>query len=149
MLFGRALLLASDPEPAERMLQQATEKLPADPLAFYYLADAAERRAHFGVARQALLDYIALAGEDPDVRRRAALAVRVADLSMRVEDFPLAATWYERAAPSLAGDESVLVKLADARWRAGQTGCRPVDARQVLEKNPANSAARNLRSRVR
>ena len=66
MLFGRALLLASDAEPAERMLQQATEKLPADPLAFYYLADAAERRAHFGIARQALLDYMALAGDDPD-----------------------------------------------------------------------------------
>ena len=71
MLFGRALLLASAAEPAERMLLQATEKLPADPLAFYYLADAAERRAHFTVARQALLDYMALAGEDPDPRRRA------------------------------------------------------------------------------
>ncbi len=47
MLLGRALLLASAAEPAERMLQRATEKLPADPLAFYYLADAAERRAHF------------------------------------------------------------------------------------------------------
>ena len=73
MLFGRALLLASAAEPAERMLQRATEKLPADPLAFYYLADAAERRAHFPMARQALLDYSALAGEDPDAapaRRR-------------------------------------------------------------------------------
>ena len=65
MLLGRALLLASEPEPAERMLQQATAKLPADPLAFYYLADAAERRAHFDVARQALVDYIALAGDEP------------------------------------------------------------------------------------
>ena len=54
MLFGRALLLASASEPAERMLRRATEKLPADPLAFYYLADAAERRAHYPMARQAL-----------------------------------------------------------------------------------------------
>ncbi len=149
MLFGRALLLASDPEPAERMLQQATDKLPADPLAFYYLADAAERCAHLGVARQALLNYIALAGEDPDLRRRAALAVRVADLSMRIDDFPLAATWYERAAPSLAADENVLVKLANARWRAGQPEAARSLLDKVLEKNPTNSAARNLRSRVR
>jgi tetratricopeptide (TPR) repeat protein len=149
MLFGRALLLASDPEPAERMLQQATDKLPADPLAFYYLADAAERRAHFGAALQALLNYLALAAEDPDVRRRALLAVRVADLSMRVEDFPLAATWYERAAPALASDEGVLVKLANARWRAGQSDVARSLLDKVLEKNPANGAARNLRSRVR
>ncbi len=46
-LFGRALLLASDEELAERMLQHATERMPVDPLAFYYLADAAERRAAF------------------------------------------------------------------------------------------------------
>ena len=110
MLFGRALLLAADADLAERMLQQATERLPADPLAFYYLADAAERRAHFAVARQALLDYVALAGEDPDGRRRTAIAVRIGDLSMRIEDFPLAVTWYERAAPALPGDEGFVIK---------------------------------------
>jgi tetratricopeptide (TPR) repeat protein len=44
-LFGRALLLSQDVEAAETVLQEATEKLPADPQAFYYLADAAERLA--------------------------------------------------------------------------------------------------------
>ncbi len=148
LLFGRALLLASDAEPAERMLRQATERLPADPLAFYYLADAAERRAHFAVARQALLDYIALAGEDPDVRRSAALAVRVGDLSMRIDDFALAATWYERAAPSLSGDEAFVLKLAGARWRAGQADVARSMLDKLIERNPANTAARNLRRRV-
>ena len=42
-LFGRALLLASDQELAERMLQDATTREPVDPTAFFYLADAAER----------------------------------------------------------------------------------------------------------
>jgi tetratricopeptide (TPR) repeat protein len=148
LLFGRALLLASDPGPAERMLLQATEKLPADPLAFYHLADAAERRAHYSVARGALIDYIALAGEDPDLRRRAALAVRVADLSMRIDDFPLAASWYERALPTLPGDDAIALRLAEARWRAGRVDAARALLDKIIEKNPANAAARNLRRRV-
>jgi tetratricopeptide (TPR) repeat protein len=148
MLLGRALLLASEPEPAERLLQQATAKLPADPLAFYYLADAAERRAHFDVARQALVDYIALAGDEPDARRRAGLALRVADLSMRVKDYPFAVVWYERAAPGFNGDTSVLVRQAEARWRAGQPDAARAMLDRILEKNPANVAALNLRGRV-
>jgi len=131
------------------MLLQATAKLPVDPLAFYYLADAAERRSHYDVARQALVDYVALAGEDADARRRAAIAVRVADLSMRVEDFPSAVGWYERAAPTLAADEAFIVKLADARSRTGQTESAKSALDKLLEKNPANAAARNLRRRIR
>ncbi len=149
MLFGRALLLASASEPAERMLRLATEKLPADPLAFYYLADAAERRAHYPMARQALLNYSALAGEDPDARRRAGIAVRIADLSLRMNDFPLAATWYERAAPSLSADEGFVLKHAEARWRAGQPDAARTMLDKLIEKNPANAAAVNLRRRVR
>ena len=149
LLYGRALLLAADADSAERMLQQATRKLPADPLAFYYLADAAERRAHYDIARQALIDYSALAGEDSDARRRANLSIRVADLSMRVEDFPVAATYYERAAPQLSGDETFLVKLAAARWRAGQPDAAKAILDKLLEKNPESVGARNLRARIR
>jgi tetratricopeptide (TPR) repeat protein len=147
-LFGRALLLAAEAEPAERILQQATTKLPVDPLAFYYLSDAAERRAHYAVARQALVDYVALAGEDADPRRRSAIAVRVADLSMRVEDFPTAISWYERAMPTLSGDEALVVKLADARARSGDVDVARASLDKLLEKNPANAAARNLRRRI-
>jgi tetratricopeptide (TPR) repeat protein len=148
MLYGRALLLASAAEPAERMLQRATEKLPVEPLAFYYLADAAERRAHVSVARQALLDYVALAGEDADARRRATIAVRIADLSMRLDDAPLAATWYERAAPALSSDASFIVKLAEARWRNGQSDLAKTMLDRLIEKDPANTPARNLRQRM-
>ena len=149
MLFGRALLLASDAEPAERMLQLATEKLPADPLAFYYLADAAERCVHFSVARQSLLNYMALAGEDADPRRRASIANRVADLSMRIDDFLFAATWYERALSALPADEGFVVKLAEARWRAGQADAARAMLDKLIERDPSNNAARNLRGRIR
>ena len=68
-LFGRALLMASDAETAERMLMDATARKPVEPAAFAYLADAAERLSHFSVARQALIDYEALRGEAEPPRR--------------------------------------------------------------------------------
>ena len=52
------------------MLQDATEKQPVDPLAFYYLADAAERRGHPTPRAAPLLDYRALEGDESDLRRR-------------------------------------------------------------------------------
>jgi tetratricopeptide (TPR) repeat protein len=148
-LYGRALLLASDNELAERMLLQATQKLPAESLAFYYLGDAAARRGHYDVARQALLDYLGLEGEDPDARRRSQLATRIADLSMRVGDYPLAASYFERAAPTFGGDPDFVIKFAEARWRAGQSEAAKTMLDRVLEKDPTNSAARTLARRIR
>jgi len=148
MLYGRALLLAFDNERAERMLQQATQKLPADPLAFHALAEAAERRAHFDVARQALLDYLALQGENHDARRTAALATRVGDLSMRLADFPLAVSYYERAAPVLASDAGFVLRFAEARWRAGQDAAARTMLIKLLESEPAHAAARALLRRI-
>src|SRR5262245_6089309 len=117
VLYGRALLLAEDLEGAERMLRRATEKLPADPIAFAYLADAAERRGHLEAARRALLDYHALAGEGLDSRRGAGLAIRIGDRSLRTGRPASAVTWYQRA---LAGrpDPSVLARLAGAQRAA-------------------------------
>ncbi len=147
-LFGRALLLADDAETAERILLRATEKLPADPLSFYYLADAAERRGHPETARQALIDYVGLEGEEADVRRRSAIAVRIGDLSMRIDDYPLALSYYERAAPLLSSDPAFAVRFAEARWRNGQTEVARAMLGKVLEKDPAHAAARALLRRI-
>ena len=86
MLFGRALLMTSDEETAERMLQDATERRPVEPLAFYYLAEAAERLGHFSIARNALLDYDVLRGDEVDERRRSAHAARLGDLSLKLNE---------------------------------------------------------------
>ena len=82
-LWSRALLSQSV-DLAERCCNRRPRSVPVDPQAFYYLADAAERRGHSDVARRALLDYRALEGDDPDGRHRAAFATRVADLSLRM-----------------------------------------------------------------
>lgn len=148
MLLGRALLLNGDVERAERMLQLAVDKLPVDPQAFYYLADAAERRTHYAAARQALLDYLALVGDDSDARRRAALPARVADLSMRLADYPVAASYYERAA-AYQNDVDFLVKYAEARSRVDQIPEARALLNRALEKDPTHSGALALKRRLR
>jgi predicted Zn-dependent protease len=148
-LFGRALLLADDAEFAEHVLVQATERVPADPKAFYYLADVAQRRGHSDIARRALLDYRALEGEEDDARRRASFAVRVAELSMRVSDAPTAASWYARAVADSPADASLLVRLADAQVHAGEADAARASVAKALERDPANAAAQALRRRLR
>jgi tetratricopeptide (TPR) repeat protein len=61
LLRGRAQLLADDVTAAERSLQEATTTLPVEPMAFRYLADAAERLGHRDLARTSRARYQALA----------------------------------------------------------------------------------------
>jgi tetratricopeptide (TPR) repeat protein len=148
-LFGRALLLSQDVEAAETVLQQATEKLPADPQAFYYLADAAERRGHADRARRALVDYRALEGEEPDPRRRAAFSGRLADLSMQAGDPASAVTWYQRALDGPGADAPLLVKTAEAQWRSGAPDAARATIEKALEKDPFSRDARALLRRIK
>jgi tetratricopeptide (TPR) repeat protein len=72
-LYGRAIFLSGNAAAAERLLTEATAQAPVDPMAFRYLADAAERAGHAATARDALLRYAALvtAGElDPAMTAR-------------------------------------------------------------------------------
>lgn len=149
MLFGRALFLASDYEAAEKMLQQATQRLPVDLQAFYYLAEASERRGHHEPARRALLDYVALAGETLDPRRRATVARWLGDLSMRLDEPPAALGYYERAAATFNGDAEFILKMAEAKWRAGDLAGGRAMVDRVLENDPVHTAARALRRRMR
>jgi tetratricopeptide (TPR) repeat protein len=148
-LYGRALLQANDDERAESVLRQATLKAPADALAFYYLADAAERRGHLDAARQALLDYLALVPEDQDARRRTALSARVASLSLRLSDIPVALVYFERAAPALLANPDFAVMFAEARWRSGDVDAARTMIDKVLERDPEHAGARLLRRRLR
>lgn len=63
MLYGRALFLSGVFDGAERALQQAVARRPVEPVAYRYLADAAERLGHVSGARDALRHYVALARE--------------------------------------------------------------------------------------
>jgi tetratricopeptide (TPR) repeat protein len=148
-LLGRALLLSDELEPAERVLQQATQKLPVDPLTFLHLAEAADRLGHLEVAREALLDYCALQGEPTDSRRAARVWLRIADLSVRLQDTATALTHYERALPHLDEDPAGLVRVAEAQSRAGKTADALATVERALAKDPANAAALALKRRLR
>lgn len=147
-LYGRALLRADHVELSERTLQQATGTLPVDPLAFYYLAEAAERRGHYGMARDALLDHRALEGDAPP-RARAAFAARVANYSFRMGEHGVAVTWYERAADAGADGPAFLLEFAAAQARTGDVSAARLTVAKALEQDPANTAARALQRRLR
>jgi len=148
-LFGRALLMASDEDLAERMLLEATAKRPVDSLAFLYLADAAEKREHLDVARQALLDFRTLEGDDREPRHRASLDERIADLSLRLNDAPAAVTWYEKAAEIQALDSGPLFRYAEAQWRTGNAEAARAALAKAIEKDPANPAGKALGKMMR
>ena len=86
-LLGRALLQANQVEMAERVLQQAAAKLPADPETFVDLADAAEQLGHLADARTALLKYHALVGDDPNAAKQARWDTRIGELSLKLGDY--------------------------------------------------------------
>ena len=147
-LFGRALLLSQKVEAAEGVLQQATQKLPVDPQAFYYLADAAERRGHADTARRALLDYSALEGEQPDARRRASFAARIGDLSLQAGDPSTAVVWFQRALEGPGADAPLLVKTAEAQLRSGAAAAARATIEKALEKDPLDREGRALLRRI-
>jgi tetratricopeptide (TPR) repeat protein len=147
MLLGRALLLTHQDDSAERTLQDATRKEPAEPLAFYYLAEAAERRQHWDVARQALLDYQALHGSEDDARRRVAQSLRLGELSLKLNDPSSAVGYFQLVAGDTENDPNVLARLADAQWRAGQSDAARATVDRGLEREPRNPQLLALRRR--
>ena len=140
-LFGRALLLAADTTSAERMLDDATRRQPVDPLAFSYLAEAAERLTHYAAARQALLDYAALRGDEPDARKRLAESTHLGELSLRLGDYAAAGSFFLKAAEDAPNDAALIARAADAQLRAGDRDTARGTATRALEKDPNNTLA--------
>ena len=151
MLLGKALMLNGRLQRAETVLVEATTKKPVEPMAFSYLADAAEQIGNPAIARDALLAFNALEGDPSDVRRRGQLLQRVADLSVQAGDLRMAVDWFERAAAADPArvDAAFLVRLADAQWRSGDLAGARGSATRALEREPENRAARALLGKMR
>ncbi len=143
--FGRALILSGEHARAETALRQAAQRFPTDPDILPYLATVAQRLGHLDEARQALVRYSVLVDED---RERASYAVRIADLSMKLNDAVSAAVWYQKSEALGTGDTSLLVRLADAQAKAGQLDQARATVQRALEKNPADVAAGALARRL-
>ena len=145
-LFGRALLLANDPESAERMLQDATRRRPVDPSAYLALADAAERAGDYVAARDAILDHQAIALDD-DARRLAAEDVRIAELCLRLKDHDGAAKYFSAAAEA-GHDAALYVRAAETEWQAGAGDAAHATLQRALELDAHNAAALALARRM-
>lgn len=143
--LGRAWLLAGDLRAAERALRQATAKLPVPPEAYLQLADVTARGGRLQDARDALLKYATLVGDDKPLTT---VAVRIGDYSVRLGDPALAARWFERAIDEGGANTTLQLKLAEAAWRAGDV----VRAHQVLDEalsaEPGNASLRQMKRRL-
>jgi len=143
--LGRALLLAGDRPAAERALRQAVARLPVPPDAYLHLADVTGRDGRIQDARDALLKYAMLIGDEKPM---AAVATQIGDYSVRLGDAALAVRWFDRAIDEAGPSAALQIKLAEAAWRAGDV----VRAHQVIDEGlaaePDNRALRQLKGRI-
>jgi tetratricopeptide (TPR) repeat protein len=143
--LGRALLLAGDRASAERALRQAVAKLPVPPDAYLQLADVTGRDGRIQDARDALLKYATLIGDEKPL---AGVATQIGDYSVRLGEPALAVRWFDRAIDEAGPSPVLQVKLADAAFRAGDV----VRAKQVIDEGlasePDNRTLQQLKRRI-
>jgi tetratricopeptide (TPR) repeat protein len=144
-LYGRALLLAGNIQAAEQILQQATARLPVDPRALLDLAGAAERLGHLSVQRQALVQYVSLAGDDGAPGARSA---RIAELALRMNDAASAAAWAQRSITLGNADTLPLTLLADAQVRLKDYRAARQTVTRALGRDPGNASLLRLQRRI-
>jgi len=143
--YGRALMLAGQHERAELVFRQASQRFPTDPDVLPHLASVAQRLGHLDDARQALVRYSILVDDDRDM---ASHAVRIADLSMQLNDAVSAVAWYQKSESLGTTDASLLVRLAEAQAKAGQVDRARATVLRALERDPASPPARGLARRL-
>jgi len=143
--LGHAFLLAGDRPGAERALRQAVARLPVPPDAYLQLADVTGRDGRIQDARDALLKYATLIGDEKPL---AAVATQIGDYSVRLGDAALAVRWFDRAIDEAGPSATLQIKLAEAAWRAGDV----VRAHQVIDEGlasePDNRSLQLLKRRI-
>ena len=144
-LYGRALMLAGRNEEAEAIFRQASQRLPTDPDVLPHFASVAQRLGHLDEARQALVKYSILVDDDRDDALHAA---RIADLSMQLNDATAAVAWYRRSDALRTSDASLLARMADAQWHAGETKDALVTLQRAVEKDPNHPLVRAVARRL-
>jgi tetratricopeptide (TPR) repeat protein len=143
--LGRAWLLAGDRAAAERALRQSIAKMPVPADAYLQLADVTARDGRIHDARDALLKYATLVGDDKPLTT---VAIRIGEYSVRLGDPSLAVRWFDRAIDEGGANSTLQLKLAEAAWRAGDV----VRAHQVIDEalsvEPENASLRQMKRRL-
>jgi tetratricopeptide (TPR) repeat protein len=144
-MYGRALALAGRHTEAEVIFRQASQRFPTDPNVLPHFAAVAERLGHLDDARQALVKYSVLVDENSD---EAVHAVRIADLSMQLNDAAAAAAWYQKSDALRPSDASLLARMADAQARAGRAEAATATLKRAMEKDPNHPLVRSVARRL-
>jgi predicted Zn-dependent protease len=143
--LGRAWTLAGDRPAAERALRQSVAKLPVPPDAYLQLADVMGRDGRIQDARDALLKYATLVGDEKPL---AVVATRIADYSVRLGEPALAVRWFDRAIDEAGPSPALQVKLADAAYRAGDLARAHQIVDEGLASEPDNRPLQQLKRRL-
>jgi tetratricopeptide (TPR) repeat protein len=143
--LGRAWLLAGDRLAAERALRQAVAKLPVTPDGYLLLAEVTSRDGRIQDARDALLRYATLIGDDKPL---ATVATRIADYSVRLGEPALAVRWFDRAIDEAGPSAALQVRLADAAYRAGDVARAQQVVDEGLAAEPGNLPLQALKRRL-
>jgi tetratricopeptide (TPR) repeat protein len=143
--LGRAWSLAGDMPAAERALRQAVARLPVPPEAFLQLADVTVRDGRIQDARDSLLKYATLVGDEKPLTE---VSTRIADLSLRLGEPALAVRWFDRAIDDSGPSTALQFRLADAAIKSGDI----TRARHVLDEalaaDPGNRQLMQLKQRL-
>ncbi len=140
--LGRAWSLAGDRQAAERALRQAVARLPVPPDAYLQLADVTVRDGRLQDARDALLKYATLVGDEKPL---ADVSTRIADLSMQLGEPALAVRWFDRAIDESGPSATLQLRLADAAWKSGDLA----RAHQVVDEGLAAEPGHRLLSQLK
>jgi tetratricopeptide (TPR) repeat protein len=139
-LYGRVLFLSGDLQAAERVLEQARTRLPIEPVRLLDLASVSETLGHLAAARSALIDYAALA----PAGRAVPSILKVARLSLTLDDGPTAVTWARRAVSESSATIDALGLLAEALWHTGNRDDALDTLGQALDRDPENEILLHL-----
>jgi tetratricopeptide (TPR) repeat protein len=144
--LGRAWMLAGNRQAAERALRQAVARLPVPPEAYLQLADVSGRAGRIQDARDALLNYATLIGDEKPL---AGVATQIADYSVRLGEPALAVRWFDRAIDEAGPSTTLQLKLADAAFRAGDAARARQIVDEALASDPDNRPLQQLQRRLR
>lgn len=143
--LGRAWWLAGDLHAAERALRQAVARLPVAPDAYLQLADVTGRDGRIQDARDALLKFATLVGDEKPLGD---VSTRIGDLSMTLGEPVLAARWFSRAIDEAGPSAALQLRLADAAWKSGDLARAHQVLDEALAAEPANRRLMQMKRRV-
>ena len=143
--LGAARWLVGDLPAAERALRQAVARVPVPPDAYLQLADITIRDGRIQNARDALLTYATLVGDDKPL---ADVSTRIGDLSMRLGEPGLALRWFSRAIDQAGSNPALQLRLADAAWKSGDTARAHRAVDQGLAADPGHRRLMQMKRRL-